>query len=316
MIIEGVKKNEYLFKNKRIFLVCDSIFERLEVSQIINKYVITKFCDFKPNPTIDEVQNGVKLFNKNKYDLLVAVGGGSSIDVAKCIKYYSKENITFIAIPTTAGTGSESTKFAVVYKNDEKQSISSNDILPDYSILDESVLCTLPEYVRKTTMLDALCHSIESFWSKKATKESQELSVRAIKKIMKYKNMYLNNITKGNKEMLKAANIAGQAINITTTTAAHAMSYKLTSIYKISHGHACAICLPEVWKINKSIIPNITIDDFISLLDELKIWKPVSKKKHEDIQILVKSVNLERLSNNPVLLNKEQIKKMYERILQ
>lgn len=315
MILQGIDSINGLLVNKNVFLVCDKVYSSLDISKIIDKYNTHKFLGFSPNPKYEEVFEGLNEFNKEEYNVILAVGGGSAIDVAKCIKYYSKKNIDLIAIPTTAGTGSESTHFAVIYKEGKKQSISDDSLLPTYAILEPSVLKSVPDYIRKTTMLDALCHDIESYWSKKSTNESKEFSIKSINIIKEYMDSYLKNEEIGNKNMMLAANLAGQAINITTTTAAHAMAYKLTSIYGIAHGHACAICLPEVWKRNNVEIPGITIDEFNQILNKLDINKPKSNNREKDIEILVESVNLERLSNNPVSFNKDIIKEMYEEIV-
>ena len=114
--------------------------------------------------------------------------------------------------------------------------------------MDASALKTLPIYQKKSTMMDALCHSIESYWSVNSTEESNKYSKQAIQTILENKDAYLANKDLGNANMLKAAYLAGKAINITQTTAGHAMSYKLTSLYGIAHGHAVAICISKLWE--------------------------------------------------------------------
>lgn len=315
MILEGFENNVNIIKGKRIFLVCGNSFDGLMISDEIKKLNPIRFGNFSQNPLLEEVLEGIEVFNKAKCDTILAVGGGSSIDVAKAIKYYCKSNVEIIAIPTTAGTGSESTHFAVIYKNGVKESIADISLLPETVILEPTVLYTVPEYTRKVTMLDALCHAIESYWSKKATKESRTLAETAIRGILEYKNSYLQNEKDGNSGMLYAANLAGQAINITTTTAGHAMCYKITSLYGFAHGHAVGICLPEVWKINGSSIPGITIEEYSNILNEFDLAYPVAKNREEELSILVNSVNLQRLNNNPVALDEHMIRQMYERII-
>jgi alcohol dehydrogenase class IV len=263
----------------------------------------------------EDVINGTKKFIESGCDTILAIGGGSAIDIAKAIKYFSKSSSDIIAIPTTAGTGSESTHFAVIYKDGVKQSLADNSLLPSYVILEPSAISSVPEYIRKATMMDALCHAIESYWAKKATDESRDVSRRAIHEILINKESYLLNEYNGNQGMLRAANLAGQAINITTTTAAHAMSYKITSLYGFAHGHAVAICMPEVWRINAMEIPEITLNEYEEILASLKLEYPVSNNWKADIDILSSSVNLDRLKNNPVDLNKYEIIKIYERII-
>ena len=255
-----------LIKNNchKYLLVCDSSFKYLNVEKYLNSISIPfiLFDNFTSNPLYEDVVKGVSIFNYNQCEAIVAIGGGSTIDVAKCIKLFSKLNhnenylkqkyfdslIPLIAIPTTAGTGSESTRYAVIYYDNEKQSITHESILPNYAILESVFLKTLPIYQKKCTLLDALCQAIESWWSINSTDESKNYSKIAIDKIIKNMDNYiLSNDEVAQNEILVAANYAGRAINITQTTAPHAMSYKLTSMYNLPHGHAVAICLPEVW---------------------------------------------------------------------
>ena len=217
------------------------------------------FSNYQPNPLYENVQDGVKLFREEKCDAIIAVGGGSAIDVAKCIKLYGnlpgdgekgswltadyvENNIPFLAMPTTAGTGSEATRFAVIYYDGRKQSVTSESFIPDTVLMDPNTLVTLPPYQKKATMCDALCHAIESFWSVNSTDESKKYSRSAIKGVIENMDGYLANTEEGRTGMLRAANTAGKAINITQTTAGHAMCYKITSLFGSAHGHAAILC--------------------------------------------------------------------------
>lgn len=253
-ILEGISALKTALEGSRkVFLVCDGSWPYLNIGPDVEAAIggigspVRKFSDFGSNPLYESVCKGVEEFNASGCDTIVAVGGGSSIDVAKCIKLYCPTEPKLIAIPTTAGTGSESTRYAVAYRNGEKQSITHESIIPDYAILEPSVLDSLPLYQKKCTMMDALCQAIESWWSVNATEASRVLSRQAIELIMANWEAY---IFKGlnSREIMRAANIAGQAINITQTTAPHAFSYKLTSLFGLPHGHAVALCLPEIWE--------------------------------------------------------------------
>ena len=136
---------------------------------------------------------------------------------------------------------------------------------------------------------------------------------------------YLENDAKGNKNMLTASNLAGKAINITTTTAPHAMCYKLTSLYGLPHGHAAALCLPKVWRymggfddiakvLGKSNHEE-AVSFFEGLLQDLEILLPHNASE-DDLDILVSSVNIQRLNNNPIRLGKDTIKDLYKKILE
>lgn len=340
---------------KKIFIVSGKTCKKFPiVRQIIDTvqdYVI--FSDFSANPDYESVKEGVTLFNKEQCDTILAIGGGSAIDVAKCVKAYSsmdsnnsyleqeiKENaVTLFAIPTTAGTGSESTRFAVIYANGVKQSVTSETLIPSYVLLAPELLESLPPYQRKVTMLDALCHGIESLWSVNATQESIEVSVRAIKEFVTWKEAYLQNTVDGNRGMLRAANFAGQAINMTQTTAAHAMSYKITSLYGIAHGHAAAICLPALWKFmlehfekcvdtrGKSYVLSCfqkiaqalgcnTAKEAVNILEEWlrQLELDIPHATPDELQILVNSVNPVRLKNNPIKLEEKDILEIYQSI--
>ena len=311
-----------ILKDKKPLLVCDNIFDSFGI-EFPCEYV--RFSDFKSNPLYEEAKEGVKVLRKGKCDFIVAIGGGSSIDTAKAIKYYNHVDLPIMAVPTTSGTGSEATHFAVIYKDGKKLSIADERLLPDYVILQSDLLKTLPVYQKKCTMLDALCQAIESWWSRKATKESIEYSRQAITLILDNMDSYLKNEAEGNKNMLTASNFAGKAINITTTTAPHAMCYKLTSLYGLPHGHAAALCLPKVWRYMKhydeiaaALGKNNSeeaVTFFEQMLHRLEILPP-KNVSGDDLETLANSVNLQRLRNNPVQLSKHTIKTLYKEILE
>ena len=331
MLTRGIDKKQQVFydfsafeilRGKKSFLVCDKVFDSLNIDF---PYDYVMFSEFVSNPLYKDVEAGINKLRKNKCDVIVSVGGGSCIDTAKAIKYYSNVDLPLMAIPTTAGTGSEATHFAVIYKDGEKQSIADERLLPDYVILQPCLLETLPVYQKKCTMLDALCQAIESWWSRSSTVESIEYSKKAIKLILENMSGYFKNTDKGNSNMLAASNLSGKAINITTTTAPHAMSYKLSSLYGLPHGHAVALCLPKVWRYmgNFSDIANALGSQnynqassfFEYLLSDLEISTP-QKISSDDIEVLVRSVNAERLRNNPIDLSVDAIRNLYKEILE
>ena len=310
-----------ILKDKKALLVCDNAFDTFGITLPCE---FIRFSDFTSNPHYEDLKAGVEILKTNNCDFIVAIGGGSSMDAAKCIKHYSLSDIPIMAVPTTSGTGSEATHFAVIYINGEKQSIADEKILPEYIVLQSDLLRTLPVYQKKCTMLDALCQAIESWWSKKASPESIGYSREAIRLILDNMDSYLKNEDEGNRNMLIASHLAGKAINITTTTAPHAMSYKLTSLYGLPHGHAVAICLPKVWRNMKNhndIAKALgqqnygeAILFFEQLLQTLNILPPENVHP-DDLDILTHSVNTQRLENNPVLFDRDTIKALYKEIL-
>ena len=369
-IVNGIEKLSGILQEvgcSKLFLVIDSSYPFLNIKDAIEALPVeekVKFSDFTPNPQYDEVCKGIDLLKLSNCDTILAVGGGSAIDVAKCIKLavLAKEGndaiippivntcvecdgseLPFIAIPTTAGTGSESTHNAVMYYEGAKQTVTNDGILPDYAILEPSVLKTLPLYQKKCTMLDALCQGIESWWSINSTEESYEYSRKTIKLIMANWRKYIfDNDDEAAAQIMLAANYGGRAINITATTAPHAFSYKITSLYKFPHGHAVAVGLPEIWDymtnhmnhcidsrgqdylynifidISKSMgceKPAHAIEKFREIMVEMELKNPVSVNRTEDLNMLSKSVNPVRLKNNPIELDIPAIKSLYEKIV-
>ncbi len=344
-------------ESKHFLLVCDKTLEFFGLSAIFDNLGIpfTVFNGFTSNPIYGDVSNGVGLFNLNGCDAVIAIGGGSAIDTAKCIKLFCRMDISesfldqpfvnngipLIAVPTTAGTGSESTRFAVIYRDGIKQSITHDSILPEYAILDPSLLKTLPLYQKKCAMLDAMCQAIESWWSVNSTTESIKFSSRSLKQMIEHYDEYLKGAVKASELIMEASNLAGRAINITQTTAAHAMSYKLTSIYGLPHGHAVALCLPEIWEymyknlsrctdkrgvvyltnmldsiasaMNNRSTPD-AVKHFRGILAELELFAP-DIFNTSDVDLLTSSVNLIRLNNNPVMLNENALQELYIKIL-
>ena len=348
---------------KKILLVCDgSIWYQKEfnahLAEIEKMGVeMVGFRDFQPNPLYENVQVGVKSFRDEQCDAIIAVGGGSAMDVAKCIKLYSNlpgdgaegswltaeyvpNDIPFLAMPTTAGTGSEATRYAVIYYDGKKQSVTSESFIPDTVLMDPATLITLPPYQKKATMCDALCHAIESFWSVNSTEESKEYSKAAIHGVMENMKGYLANTEEGRAGMLRAANLAGKAINITQTTAGHAMCYKITSLFKSAHGHAAVLCDRVLfpWMIentDKCIDPRgqkylkSTLDEIgqamgckdakagseklVEIFEELGLEVPeATAKQYAELKT---SVNPVRLKNHPVTLDTETIDSLYHKIL-
>lgn len=367
IIINGIEHlQETLVGATKVFVVSDSSFPFLNIKdEIVNMgYPHVMFSDFTPNPLYEQVCKGIDLFQITKCDCILAVGGGSAIDVAKCIKLavlaeegnaaiipplvsqrlpIDGSKIPFIAIPTTAGTGSESTHNAVMYYEGAKQTVTNDGVLPDYAFLEPSVLKTLPLYQKKCTMMDALCQGIESWWSINSTDESKVYSKNTVELIMANWRKYIfENDDEAAAQIMLAANYGGRAINITQTTAPHAMSYKITSLYKLPHGHAVAVCLPEVWsymlehpegcidkrgseyligvfgEISRSMgvdTPAEAIALFREMMKAMELGNPVSENRGTDLEVLASSVNPVRLKNNPVRLIINAINTLYSIIV-
>lgn len=351
---------EWLYGKKKVFLVCDGSIRfltdfnrRLEGGHTR----IIRFSDFQSNPLYESVVKGVALYRSEGCDSIIAVGGGSAMDVAKCIKLYSNmsgdgrnggylrqeivpNKIPFLAMPTTAGTGSETTRYAVIYDKGEKQSVTSESCIPDTVLFDPGALRSLPDYQKKATMCDVLCHAIESFWSVNSTDESKEYSRRAIINVLENMEGYLDNTDVGNANMLIASHTAGKAINITQTTAGHAMCYKITSLFGCAHGHAAMLCniilfpwmientdrcmdprgeeylketFGEIAEVMGCMTPEMGAKRLKGIFTSLGLERPIATKKQFDE--LKTSVNPVRLKNNPIALDVDTIDMLYHEIL-
>lgn len=340
---------------KKPMLVCGKSFQKTNIFDYLKQFDIVVFDHIRPNPRFEDMIDASKMFNKEKCDFIIGAGGGSPIDSAKMIRLMTTNDISkclsepmqdndikALFIPTTAGTGAEATKSSVFYINEvEKTSIANLDFIPDYVILDESLLKTVPDYQRKCTCLDALCHAMESFWSVKANDESREYASKAIRLFFEHKDGYMKNEQQGNRGMLMASYYGGKAINITGTTAAHAMCYNITMNCGTSHGHSVAVGLAKIWeymlehneqvndKRGREYVLNAFdelaalmggrnaqegLDIFRNILTEFELDYP--KTDAEKIPVFVSKVNVDRLGNNPTRLEASDVENIYRMILE
>ena len=297
------------------------------------------FSAFSANPDFDQCAAGLCMLERCACDGVVAMGGGSAMDTAKTIKAmflspsparalemrYSEGTLPLICIPTTAGSGSEATQTAVVYVDNRKFSLSHPCLLPDGVILDPAPLRTLPFAQKRSCALDALCQAIESYWSKSATEESRALASEAISGIFPLLPAYLSGDSAAAGPMLTLSHRAGQAIQLTRTTAAHAMSYQLTKLLGIPHGDACALTLPFLWlrlaeKSHPACLSLAALLGFSDPADPACLFLGMRLAFHlpapglpsdETMERLVRSVNPERLGNHPEVLTGEEIRDIY-----
>ena len=332
--------------------------------QYLGDAIIKRFFDFEANPNIKDVQVGISIISSFKPDLVIAIGGGSVIDIAKLINIFAahvikekeiyefvnksesvnKPGLPLVAIPTTSGTGSEATHFAVVYIGNKKYSFAHKYVLPDFSIIDPSLSYSNPAYIKACSGFDALSQAIESFWAVGSTEESRGYSREAIRIILSSIEMaVVESDEKSMDRMSLAANLAGKGINISKTTAAHAVSYPITKFLDIPHGHAVALTLGSFFVINsnysESQLNDVRgIDYFDNISKELlnlfdcsgskqasEKWiqimtnvgletnlKSIFRKKNIDYDLIKKEINLERLNNNPVKVNSSQIENLFK----
>ncbi|MDP2652252.1 MAG: phosphonoacetaldehyde reductase [bacterium] len=276
------------------------------------------YSDFGSLPLSEDVQKGVEAYTAYSPDLVVAVGGGHVLDMAKAINFLAGKK-PLVAIPTTAGTGSEATQFAVVYKDGHKTSLESPEILPTFAIVDPEFAMSVPRNTSLACALDALCQAVESLWSKRATEESLGYAQQALRHIWPNIVPAIENQDQSAiSELCIGAHLSGKAINISKTTACHALSYGLTYRFGVPHGIAASIFLPEVWEFNSFNCPDtsITTEKIKALLQKFGIMS-LSQfgVTMDDIPSLAAEVNVERLGNNPRAVTKEDVLLFYTEIL-
>lgn len=340
---------------KKPFLCCGGSFKGTKAFEYLNSnFDLTVWDRIRPNPRFEDMVAAAELFRQSGCDFLIGAGGGSPLDSAKMIKLLvtndaaaaldvpMKDNdIEFLAIPTTSGTGSEATRYSIFYVHEnEKHSISHSGFLPDYVLLDESFLKTVPLYQRRCTCMDALCHAIESYWNVKSNDESKKYAAKAIELFVKNKDGYIANCDDANRGMLMASYYAGRAINITSTTAAHAMCYNITINCHTAHGHSVAVNLAEIWDYmneNNTLVNDSrgreyvlhTLDEagimlggkssadgaeiFRNLVEEFELYSPRADK--EVLSSFAESVNPDRLLNNPTTLSSDDVAEIYNRVV-
>ena len=225
------------------------------------------YADTQPNPTVQNMEDALQVYHVNHCDALIAVGGGSSMDCAKAVGArvaYPKRTVnqlggklkvwrklpTLIAIPTTAGTGSETTLAAMITdsKTHHKYAIMSFPLIPKYAVLDASLTYSLPPHLTSTTGVDALTHAVEAYIGRSTSKETRRLSLEATKLVFEnveaaYKDG--NNHT-ARENMLHAAYKAGIAFSKSYVGYIHAVAHSIGGKYGTPHGLANAVVMPYV----------------------------------------------------------------------
>jgi alcohol dehydrogenase class IV len=232
-----------------VFLITGQHFQKQNDFRFLQGLSINHFIKPGINVEDGEAKKVFRKFSLNTKQSILAIGGGSVIDLAKAVIYNCIESslpVPFFAVaPTTAGSGTEATHFAVLYKERKKISIVHPSLLPVFVILDPVLTYSLPAYQTAASGMDALAQAIESYWNVNATKESKEYAAEAI---LLWRDFFEKAVVSpepiNREKILFAAHLAGKAIDITRTTGPHALSYYLTANHTIPHGQAVALFLP------------------------------------------------------------------------
>ena len=234
----------------------------------LEQYRVTSLSDFHRIPTLEDLQGVVEALRENQCDFIIAVGGGTTIDLAKAASLLGSEsdaledfikgkkvpqgqNIKRMFIPTTAGTGAEITPFAVIYVDKVKCSLAHPSMPPEYVILAPELTESLTATLTAEGGCDALAQAIEAYWSVNSSKLSRKYSLQALSLILEHIEIAVKQPTQESRAaMLKAAHLSGKAISVAKTTAAHALSYPLSAFHNVPHGHAVMLTLPYFFPIN------------------------------------------------------------------
>ncbi|HEX6233543.1 MAG TPA: phosphonoacetaldehyde reductase [Jiangellaceae bacterium] len=318
---------------------------------------VRRWSDFVPNTDSADLRTGLRIMREFEPDAVIGVGGGSALDMAKLLCGFRPvadedlldgirtsvktvaRNEHLVLVPTTSGSGAEATHFAVVYIGNEKYSIGGGAMRPDVIALDPTLAVTGSPYQRATSGIDAVCQAIESLWAVSATDRSRHFARTALRVLMPAIEGFVNDPDPiSARAMCIGSHYAGRAIDISRTTAAHALSYGLTKQYGLSHGHAVALTLPAFIAAHENpqssqLQPHVTpaghdraMHAIVSALDAstatqastrfrelartLQLTAPETAPPGHIADQLIATVNAERLANNPVRFTPAELRRL------
>ena|SRR5690625_200220 len=334
----------------------DELLRRLKQDKI----QVSLYSKTVPNPTITNVEEALHMYKQNHCQAVIAIGGGSPIDCAKAIcarvarpnktiedmkgvLKVRKEIPPLIAIPTTAGTGSEATLASVISNEEtkEKYALMDHALIPQYAVHDPMLLVNLPPYITAITGIDTLTHAIEAYIGKSNTKETKQLSEEVVKLVFKY--LYVSyqdgeNI-EARERMLEAAYKGGVAFSRAYVGNIHAIAHTLSGFYDTPHGLANAVILPYVLEYYGDVVhrqlakladlieitasqdtaaekANKFIQVIRQLNDSMDIPRKITDIQEEDIPTMIKRALDEANPLYPVpkIFTEEDMKNIYKKI--
>jgi len=270
----GAEDIDKLFEgNERIFIVCDPFMADSGMSKYLTDpldelkkdYVL--YTKVGADPSTELVAEGVNAVAEYKPDCMVALGGGAAIDECKAMKYFSQtqglidEKVKLVVVPTTSGTGSEVTSFAVITDTEKaiKYPLVRDEIMPDAALLDAQYTRTVPPSITAATGMDALTHAIEAIVATNATDFSDAAAEKSIKLIRSYlKKCYLHpDDMEARQKMHDAATLAGVAFTNAGLGLVHAMAHAIGAHFHTPHGRCCAVMLPYVISFNAGLYDGV-----------------------------------------------------------
>lgn len=365
-LLNGIAEIIPVLKEKnveRLLLVTDGVIHSLGLTAPLeallkeNGIHCTVFDETLPNPTSDNVEDARALYVINKCQAIIAFGGGSPMDCAKGVGArivkpktllwemqglikIRKQLPLLIAIPTTAGTGSETTVAAVIVDSHSQTKYVINDfcLIPQYAVLEPEVTVGLPKHLTSTTGLDALTHAVEAYIGGSRTKDTKIASEKAVKLIFdNLERAYENGADmEARKNMLHASYLAGTAFTKSYVGYVHAVAHSLGGKYGVPHGLANAVLLPHVLRaykkgahkplaelaravglVDNSVTREEAAEKFISHIEgmnkRMNIPATLDCIKKEDVPEMARHANKEAnpLYPVPVLWNAKELEKIY-----
>lgn len=274
--IPGIVKSKGF---KKAFIASDPDLVKFGVTEKVTKLLDAEglayeiYSEIKPNPTIENVQDGVKAYKASGADYMITIGGGSSMDTGKAIGIIinnpefedvrslegvapTKNRTVFtIAVPTTAGTAAEATINYVITDVERKRKFVCVDVndIPDIAIVDPEMMASMPKGLTAATGMDALTHAIEGYTTQAAWELANCLNLEAIKLISHNLRDAVNNTKDGREGMALGQFVTGMAFSNVGLGIAHSMAHTLGAVYDTPHGVACAMMLPIVMEYNAEV---------------------------------------------------------------
>ncbi len=280
----------------RIFLITDPFIKKNGLTDVILNKIpkdcdVHIFTDVRPDPSQELVDKASAECHEFNPDAVIALGGGSAIDLAKAMKAiiserYGKDRSILIAIPTTAGTGSEVTNFAVITRGHDKIVLVDDQLLPDYALLIPSLTKSIPSNVTADTGMDVLTHALEAYMSTSANLFTDVYAVKAIRLVFKNLNRVFEDgsLLKCRGAMLDASCMAGIAFTNAGLGINHSLAHTIGGRYHIPHGRLNAVILPFVIGFNterslecsermKDLAHELDMNSLDELIETIKILR-------------------------------------------